>query len=187
LAPLPSPAPNALLKQRLRGTTTFVRFLILLGGAAFFGQMAWTWISPERALGELTKMAGSTHIDRITLEAQVLGALWTLLPLGITLLGLVRLWQLFSEFREGRVFSPRALASLRGFARCLVASAVVAPIYGGVLSVILTWVNGPGRRELSLQVSSDDYTLLLLGVVLLAMSSVMTEAARVAEDNAGFV
>jgi len=187
LALLPSPAPNALLKRRLRGTTTFVRILILLGGSALLTQMAWTWLSPERALGEFTKWSGAIHIDRITLQAQVLGALWTLLPLGITLLGLLRLWQLFAEFREGRIFSPRALASLRGFARCLVASAVVAPIYGAVLSVILTWVNGPGRRELVLQVSSDDYTLLLLGVVLLAMSSVMTEAARVAEDNAGFV
>jgi len=187
LAPTPSPSPNALLKQRLRGTTSFVRVLILLGGGALLASMTWTWISPERAIGELSKIGGSSHIDRITLEAQVLGALWTLLPLGIVLLGLRRLWQLFSEFREGRVFSARALASLRGFARCLVASAVVAPIYGAVLSVILTWVNGPGRRELSLQISSDDYTLLLLGVVLLAMSSVMTEAARVAEDNAGFV
>jgi hypothetical protein len=186
--PSPSaPAPEALLKQRLRGTTTFVRLLILLGGTALVGQMAWTWIAPERALGELAKITGSVHIDRITLEAQVLGALWTLLPVGIVVLGLQRLWRLFTEFREGRVFSARALASLRGFARCIVASAVVAPIYGAVLSVILTWANGPGRRELAIQVSSDDYTLLLLGVVLLAISSVMTEAARVAEDNAGFV
>jgi hypothetical protein len=187
LVPTPAPAPVALLKQRLRRTTTFVRTLIVLGAVALLAHTAWAWISPERALEEFTKISATPHVDRITLQAQVLGALWTLLPVGIILLGLLRLWQLFSEFREGRVFSLRALASLRGFARCLVASAVVAPIYGSVLSVIVTWVNGPGRRELTLQVSSDDYTLLLLGAVLLALSSVMTEAARVAEDNAGFV
>ena len=49
------------------------------------------------------------------------------------------------------------------------------------------WPVRRGRREISVWVSSDDYVLLLLGLVLLAMSSVMIEAARVAEDNAGFV
>jgi hypothetical protein len=38
-----------------------------------------------------------------------------------------------------------------------------------------------------LDLMSDDYMLLLLGVVLLAIASVMTEAARIAEDNEGFV
>jgi len=182
-----TPASTALLQQRLRRTTTCVRALIILGGAILVAHMAWTWISPERVLAELTELTKVSCVDRITPEAQVIGAAWTLIPVGIILLGLVRLWQLFSEFRAGRVFSQRALASLRGFARCMVASAVLAPIHGAVLSVILTWVNGPGRRELAFQVSSNDYALLLLGVVLLAMSSVMIEAARVAEDNASFV
>jgi hypothetical protein len=182
-----APAPIALLQQRLRRTTTFVRALIVFGGVLLVGHEAWTWISPERVLSNLTELTKVSCVDRVTPEAQVMGAAWTLIPVGIILLGLLRLWQLFSEFRAGRVFSPRALVSLRGFARCMVASAVVAPIHGAVLSVILTWVNGPGRREIALQFSSNDYALLLLGVVLLAMSSVMIEAARVAEDNAGFV
>jgi hypothetical protein len=37
-----------------------------------------------------------------------------------------------------------------------------------------------------LDLMSDDY-MLLLGVVLLAIASVMAEAARIAEDNEGFV
>jgi hypothetical protein len=180
-------SPTALLKQRLRRTTGFVRALILFGGALLVGDMAWTWISPERILSHLTDLTKVSCVDRITPEAQVMGAAWTLIPVGIILLGLLRLWQLFSEFRAGQVFSPRALTSLRGFACCMMASAIVSPIHGAVLSFILTWVNGPGRREISVWVSSDDYVLLLLGLVLLAMSSVMIEAARVAEDNAGFV
>ena len=187
MIPLPSSSPNASLKQRLRRTTTFVRVLILLGGATLLASTAWTWASPERIAEALPKLAGVSHVDRVTLQAQVLGALWTLVAMSVIGLGLARLWQLFSEYREARLFSPRALASLRGFAACVLATAVIGPIHGAVLSVILTWANGPGRRELTLQVSSDDYTLLLLGAVLLAISSVMSEAARVAEDNAGFV
>ena len=103
------------------------------------------------------------------------------------LLGLLRLWQLFDEYALGRVFSQRALVSLRGFARCILAIGFVAPLYGAVLSVIATWDRAPGTRELNLQFDSDNYAMILLGAVLLAIAGVMAEAARVAEDNAGFV
>ena len=111
----------------------------------------------------------------------------SLLPLGLTLLALQRLWGLFGEYALGRVFSHRALLCLRGFARSVLALAIVSPVYGAVLSVIATWHNAPGTRQLNINFTSDDYGMLLLGAVLLAISSVMAEAARVAEDNAGFV
>ena len=50
------------------------------------------------------------------------------------------------------------------------------------------WPARPGRRASArLGAAMLLHVLLLLGLVLLAMSSVMIEAARVAEDNAGFV
>ena len=85
------------------------------------------------------------------------------------------------------MFSHRALVSLRGFARCVLATAFATPLYGAVLSVIVTFDRQPGTRQLNLQFSSTDYTMLLIGAVLLAIATVMAEAARVAEDNAGFV
>jgi len=66
-------------------------------------------------------------------------------------------------------------------------AAFLAPVYRAVLSVLVTLQNGPGKRELTLNLSSDDYLMLLIGVVLLAISSVMADAARIAEDNEGFV
>jgi hypothetical protein len=178
---------NPILLRRLRRVTTFVRVLIALGGATLVGHVLWAWSSPERALHELTDLTNVSCVDRVTTQAQVLGALFTLLPLGVALAGLAFLWRLFSEYREARIFSPLALHSLTGFARCLFVTAFAAPLYGVALSVILTWVNGPGRREVAIYFSSAHYAMLLLGAVLLAISSVMGEAARVAEDHAGFV
>ena len=182
-----NPPANPILLQRLRRMTTFVRLLIALGGAVLVGHVLWVWSSPERALHELTDLTGVTCVDRVTLQAQVLGALFTLLPLGVALAGLACLWRLFAEYREARIFSPRAIHSLNDFARCLLVTGFVAPLYGAALSVILSWVNGPGRRELAIYFTSAHYAMLLLGAVLLAISSVMAEAARVAEDHAGFV
>jgi len=163
-----------------------VRVLIAVGAALLLGCFAWIWLMPGHAHAQIKESAG-IDIDALPLHAQVAGAVWTLVPVAIWLLALHRLWQLFGEYALGRVFSRRALVSLRGFARCALATAFAEPIYGAVLSVIVTFDRKPGTRELNLSFSSNDYTMLLIGAVLLAIASVMAEAARVAEDNAGFV
>ena len=174
------------LQVRLRRMALVVRALILVGVVLMLGCLVWIWVVPGHAHSQI-KEAADVDIDHMALHTQVAGGLWTLMPTGIALLGLYRLWQLFGEYALGRVFSHRALVSLRGFARCLLASAFASPIYGAVLSVIVTFERKPGTRQLNMQFTSDDYTMLLIGAVLLAVSSVMAEAARVAEDNAGFV
>jgi len=174
------------LQARLRRMALIVRILIVLGAIAVVGGAAWVWGMPGHATSAIKESAG-VAIDQMALHTQVIGALWTLVPTGIVLVGLHRLWMLFGEYALGRVFSHRALASLRGFARCVLATGIVSPLYGALLSVIVTWDRKPGTRQLNLAFGSDDYAMLLLGAVLLAIASVMAEAARVAEDNAGFV
>ncbi len=174
------------LQLRLRHLALVVQVLIVIGVVATVGCLGWIWGVPGHAHSQI-KEASGVDIDQMALHTQVAGGLWSLLPAGIVLLGLRRLWQLFGEYALGRVFSHRALVSLRGFARCVLATAFTSPIYGAVLSVIVTFDRRPGTRLLNLQFSSDDYAMLLIGAVLLAIASVMAEAARVAEDNAGFV
>jgi hypothetical protein len=174
------------LQSRLRRIAMTVRVLVLVGAVALVLSTAWVWIVPGHAHSQIKQVA-DVDVGQLALNTRVACGLWTLLPVGIVLLGLRRLWLLFGEYALGRVFSQRALASLRGFARCVLASGIVAPLYGGVLSVIVTFDRVPGTRQLNLQLSSSDYETILLGAVLLAISTVMAEAARVAEDNAGFV
>ena len=174
------------LQTRLRRIAMVGRVLIAVGAVALVASMAWVWIVPGHAHSQI-KEAAEVDIDQMALHTQVIGGLWTLLPLGIVLLGLQRLWRLFGEYAQGRVFSHRALVSLRGFARCVLATGIVSPLYGGVLSVIVTFDRAPGTRQLNVSLSSNDYAMILIGAALLAISTVMAEAARVAEDNAGFV
>jgi hypothetical protein len=179
------PLPDPDLQRRLRRLARFVRVLIVLGAVALVGAETWSWSSPERALELLRRYASKPfHVSAQTCAA---GALFSLIPSVVLLLALHRLWGLFGEYERGRVFSRRALVCLRGFASWLLVDAVVSPIYNALMSVVATWENGPGRRELNVQFGSDDYTQLLFGLVVLAISTVMVEAARVAEDNEGFV
>jgi hypothetical protein len=174
------------LQGRLRRIAWIVRVLIVSGAASLLAATVWVWVLPGHGQYEIKEVTG-VDIDQMALHTRMIGGLWTLLPLGIVLLGLHRVWRLFGEYAQARVFSHRALDSLRGFARCVLATGILSPIYGGVLSVIVTFDRAPGTRQLNLSVSSDDYAMILIGAVLLAISSVMAEAARVAEDNAGFV
>ena len=178
--------PPSPLHARLRRMALIVRALIVIGAVLLVAATAWVWVVPGHLHSEIKDSAG-VDIDRMALHTQLIGGLWTLLPVGIVAVALLRLWQLFGEYAIGRVFSHRALVSLRGFARCVLATAFATPLYGAVLSVIVTFDRQPGTRQLNLQFSSTDYTMLLIGAVLLAIASVMAEAARVAEDNAGFV
>jgi hypothetical protein len=186
MTPLPRPGLPPALQTRLRRMATIVRILIALGAVGLLASTAWIWLFPGHAHSQI-KEAADVDIDQMALHTQVMGGLWTLLPVGIALLGLHRLWRLFGEYALGRVFSQAALFSLRGFARCVLAMAFVSPLYGAVLSVIVTFDRVPGTRQLNIAASSTDYAMLLIGAVLLAIASVMAEAARVAEDNAGFV
>ena len=174
------------LQGRLTRLAMIVRILIVLGAVALVVGTAWVWVVPGHATSAIKESAG-VNVDQMALHTQVIGGLWSLVPVGIVLVGLHRLWVLFGEYALGRVFSHRALVNLRGFARCVLTIGFVSPLYGALLSVIVTWDRKPGTREINLQFGSDDYAMLLLGAVLLAIASVMAEAARVAEDNAGFV
>ena len=179
----PRPSPQA----RFHRIARFARGLVLAGAALFIVNAVCTWIFPDYAVRIITSVIEVKHIGPLTNSTRVMYLLWDVLSLAVILAALFKLWQLFGEYLHSRIFSQRALTSLRGFARWVLVGAFLQPLYRAVLSVIVTWQNGPGKRELTINFSSDDYLVLLLGVVILAISSVMAEATRIAEDNEGFV
>jgi hypothetical protein len=179
----PRTSPQAGIQRIAR----IARALVLIGAAVFALNSLASWIFPDYAAHIVASENNGAAVGPLTGWTRVAYIAWDIPSLAIILAALWRLWQLFGEYLHARIFSARALTSLRGFARWTLAAAFWSPIYRAVLSVITTWHNGPGKRELDVALSSDDYMVLLLGVVLLAIASVMVEAARIAEDNEGFV
>jgi hypothetical protein len=179
--------PRSSPQARFHRIARIARALVLAGGALFTFNALGTWIFPDYAVSTITSVVQAHIIGPLTPATRVAYVLWDIPSLAIILVVLLRLWQLFGEYLHSRIFSARALTSLRGFARWTLVAAFWSPVYRAVLSVIVTWQNGPGKRELTVDLSSDDYLMVLVGVVILAISSVMAEAARIAEDNEGFV
>jgi hypothetical protein len=184
----PALAPPRISPQpRFRRIALTARWMVAAGAALFCVNALGTWLFPDYAVHIIDSLVSTHVLAPLAGWARVAYVLWDIPSLAVILVALWRLWQLFGEYLHSRIFSARALASLLGFARWTLVAAFWSPVYRAVLSVIVTWNNGPGKRQLVINFSSDDYFLLLVGVVLLAIASVMVEAARIAEDNEGFV
>jgi Protein of unknown function (DUF2975) len=173
---------------RLAKLCRVVRAMSLLGALLLVAVTLWSWISPEFALKWAAEyaIAGAAPVT-LSERAHRLGALVTLLPMAIGLIALLHLWRLFGDYARGLALTGRAQDHLRRFAFTLLAGAVLQPLYRAALSVIATMDNPPGQRMLIIKLSSDDYLLLLLGLVLLAIAMAMSDAVRAVEENRGFV
>lgn len=189
-----SSSTQATLAARLRGLTTLVRGLLLLGIPLLAAVPLLVWLAPEFLLSVGWAQGQACDAGLLALIAQGVSpalrtrlVLVSLLPTAIGLWLLAHLWGLFGQYRLGAVFSLQALRHLRGLGWSLLAMFVSQPVFGALQSVALSWDNPPGQRQLAVSFSSDDYLVLMFALLLLALARVMQEAARAAQENEGFV
>lgn len=111
----------------------------------------------------------------------------SMVPQLALLYGLTRLSHFFTGFAEGAVFGEAAADHLRGFARALLAFAVLDFVMEAPLSAYATWTNSPGERVLTLSLGWDDLHIYFLIALFFALTRVMAEGIRLARENAEFV
>jgi hypothetical protein len=169
-----------------------VRGLALLAVPLLLAAPVLLLTAPDALLAMgLGEMAGLQlkHLAQggLTAAVRVRMVAVTLLPVGLGLALLWQLWSLFGEYLRGDVFGTRALACFRRFAALLFALSLAQPLAQALMSIAVSWDNPPGQRQLLVSIGSNDYALVLGALVFMAIARVMTEAARVAEENEGFV
>ncbi|MEP9377035.1 hypothetical protein ABLE91_09995 [Aquabacter sp. CN5-332] len=118
---------------------------------------------------------------------QTLGLLLTAVPLLALAYGLLQVRRIFQDFATGRMITPTLARRLELFGGTVLAQAFLSPLAGAALSVVVTAGNPSGQRMLALSIGSQDMLCALFGVLLIGVGLVMHEAARIAEDHAGFV
>lgn len=186
-ASIPSPKASA-LPPGLRSMVWVVRALTVLGALTLCFVPLMFWLTPDWVRSAGPSMAGLNGQPVVIDDrAMLIGAAASLPGIGLGLAALWHLWCLFGEYAGGRVFGRLAQRHLRIFAWCMLASALLAPVLRGGLSVALTLGNPVGQRALVLNLSWNDYVAILCGAVLLAIARVMSEAVRLAEENDSFV
>jgi hypothetical protein len=179
------------LAQRLRPLANLVQAMSLLGALGLGAALVWAAAAPLDALQNLSWPASMELMTLLKAEFTA-ATRWRLVGVvaaQMALAGIVlwQLWRLFGRYRQGDVFGPQALRHMRGLGWSMVGLALAQPLLRALMSVAISWGNPPGKRMLQLTVGSNDYALLLLALVLVALGRVMAEAARVAEENEGFI
>ncbi len=124
---------------------------------------------------------------QITPGRVLVGAAVTAVPVGVMLYGMWQVRALFVDFAEGRVFTLQTARRLRDFAAAVLAQTVLGPLSSTALLIAFTISNPPGSRQLGIAFSINDYIALIVGGVLLAVAWAMSEATRIADENASIV
>ena len=100
------------------------------------------------------------------------------------------LWQmrgLFGLYAVGAALSEAAARHIRRAGAGLAALALMQALLRPMQTLVLTFDNGPGGRSVTVAITSEMLWLALSGGLLVVIGWAMSEAARQAEENRGFV
>lgn len=150
--------------------------------------IVWAWLDFERfapvIAGPNMHALQMEHIGPLNLA---MGLIVSSIPAGVLVVGLYRLQALFGLYRRARFFTETNVRHLRAFAICLFVNALLLPLTGSALSVVLTMSNPPGERMLNVSVSSSHIATAFMGAVFMIIAGIMLEGRRLADENAEIV
>ncbi len=180
--------PTDVTFRRIARLSLWMKWLATLGIIVFAGFALSIVVIPGwfdnmvmLAFPELVIAEGITVFKRTALLALLA------MPLAVSLYGLWNVRMLFDCYARGEVFSPAPAAYIRNVGLAMLVNVVLSVFVHALGSVLLTYDNPAGSRQLSVSMSSDTYMLLLLGALLVIIGWVMREAARISDENSRFV
>lgn len=145
------------------------------------------WLTtPSPALFGAAGLPGVPPLELAT-AVRTMGFLIAMVPLGALIFGLLNARRCFRDFAAGRLYGLSTVRRLRAFALGVAASALLKPVAGAALSLLLSWHRGPGEKSLVLTVGSDTLIALLFAGTVAIMAWVMGEAMALSEENQQFV
>ncbi len=169
------------VSKRMKSLCTIVMVIMPI----FFTSI---WINFENLATGFSLLDGIPYqLTNLTWVHLVSGFAVSLVLAGVILYGMYRLRRLFELYSEGHVFTAENASCIRGFALSVTLYAILSPVAGMLLSIILTISNPPGERVVMVTLDQMEFTLIFLGTVLLVISWVMKESTRLADENAQII
>ncbi len=149
----------------------------------------YIFVDPERSRWLMLEFdhLGADLTAAVPLRFRLMALACALVSVGCTMWALWSLRRLFLLYAGGEVFSKSALRALNSVALALFSGVVANFVMQAPISFALTYPLGPGHRAISLSFGSGDVATLFMAGVVLVIARVMTEARRLADENAKFV
>lgn len=180
------PAPSS-LNVSLRRISHAVSWLLGAGLLLAFGGATSFLIDPHH-VGMFFGIRAGDIPSGAALEGVRLRLFLALLP-GLLLFAYAafHIRELFRRFARGVVLDADNGKRLTLIGWLTIAGGALATLDRTMIGLALTASNPPGQRLLVISLSMSDFIIMLFGLLILAFGHVVTEAARLADENRGFV
>ena len=173
--------------SRIRGFSRWMAFGCLATSALLAAGMLFYWIATPAPV--LLSQSGVQHAPEIDLDIskRMIALAISMVPLGALIFGLLSARRCFAGFATGRIFTPQSIRSLQAFSIGIAASAILKPLAGAALSVLLSWDNPKGAKTFALIIGSDTLIALIFAGIVAAFAWIMAEAVEISDENNQFV
>lgn len=145
------------------------------------------YLSPAEDLLPWAGFPRSADWSWFTWQVRSLGAMISIISLGIGLWGLIGLNQAFTACARGETFSSPVIMGFRQFAVASVASAIWSPVEATVSRAALTAIDPGVLGQLSIGVGSEDFQRIGLAMMMWLIVHLLSEGRQVAQENEHFV
>lgn len=179
-----SPAVTLTRLNRLSKIAVVASFVSAL---VIAGWLVALWVEPGLIETKMGELSAAPALNPLTSDRIVLGGIIVMLTPMILVLELIEVGRLFILFATGRVFDRQVPLRLRRLGAMTMGLAVVGVVTRTAMTLVVTSVNPPGTRQLTLGFGSDELLALVAGFLFFALSLVMAEALRLARENESFV
>jgi hypothetical protein len=148
----------------------------------------WFWFNFHSNAPQLDlAQQGVLQLETIRPWQIISAGVYSLTTMLVVVYGLIQLRQLFEHFKSDNFFTKASVRSLHRFCLVLFVSAILKVLNTTVLSVLLTFNNGPNQKSLIVSVGSNEFWLLFIAATFLAIAWCFKEGLALANENASFV
>ena len=169
-----------------RLSRAMARGCLLTSGLLAVAMLFYWTLTPTQALLSHAAIAHAPAVE-IDIFTRMLAFGISMVPLGALIYGLQSARRCFEAFAAGQIFSREPIGRLKAVSIAVAASAILKPLAGAALSLLLSSSGATGAKSLALSLGSDTLIALIFAGTVAVIASVMTEAIDIADENKQFV
>jgi hypothetical protein len=179
--------PSDILLNKIGWLCQTVRVMIVILLCWLFVKTGIYWMSDAKIVA-MTRLTLQVDVSGLTSSQKFLGfALDLATGWALNFAAYFSLWQLFSGFLRGEIFTVAAALRLRRAGLFVLTRAAVIPLWRSAEAMIVTAHLSPDGRVSALHFLSGDFSNLLVGAVVVALAQVFLATAEIAAENAQIV
>ena len=145
------------------------------------------WFYPATVKKQLDTMLAGINQPELPDKLLFTGLGLSLIPFAMLLYGFYNIWKLLALYASGDLFPVKGSLYLQRFGLTLCFLAPTQILIRSLASLVFSMNNPPGKRQLIIELGSNDVVMFLIGTLIYIVGKVSVEAARVAEENKQFL